>query len=132
MTYRYTDHDTLDAYGDTQNVIHLKFGDMRKHYHLTDQFADEHPNFAREYDRYFNHDERSLFMDPLQILNYIDTFKLPIHLYSNFVDQEFADVQAARDYLAVEYQGKNGDKLYRASFDDGYQVLGLDNEIRPR
>lgn len=124
--YKYKQNSTIDAYGDTENVIHLKFGEARKGYNFTDEFTKQHPKFVREYTHYFN-GEKSLFRDPLSILNYIETFNLPVKLYSNYVDQEFENVAAAKEWVVNEYQGTGSErqKLYRYQ-DGGY--VGLDNE----
>lgn len=119
--YRYK-NSNIDAYGDTENVIHFKFGDCRKCYNFTPDFEKQHPKFVAEYLNYFMN-QKSLFSDPLAIVNYIEKFELPVKLYSNYVDQEFADCQAVKDYLGQEYQGQA--KLFSYG-DNGY--IGLDNE----
>lgn len=124
MSYRYKDNSSIDwAYDDSTSVIHFKFGDMRKHYHFTDEFMTKHPNFCKEYARYFS-GENSLFVDPLSIVNYIETFNLPVRLYSNFVDEEFADIKAAKEWICEEYMA-NRDKLLK--YDGTY--AGLDGEV---
>lgn len=122
--YKYKTHSNIDAYGETDNVIHFKFGDMRKHYNFTPEFKLKHPMFCREYARYFSGDP-SLFSDPLAIVNYIERFNLPVRLYSNYVDGEFADIEAAKEWICNEWSGRNRDKLYTYS-SGGY--VGLDGE----
>lgn len=126
MNYRYKKDSDIDAYGDTQNVIHFKFGDMRKMYHFTPDFQTKHPRFCEEWHKYWM-GEDSLFSDPLAVVNYIETFDLPVRLYSNFVDEEFEDFDAVREWLNNEYQGQHKDKLYKYH-DRGY--IGLDGEKR--
>lgn len=125
--YRYKKSSNIDAYGDTMSVIHFKFGDMRKHYYFTEEFGTKHPNFCKEYARYFS-GEKSLFTDPLSIVNYIEAFNLPIRLYSNFADEEFADIKAAKEWICHEYGGQERDKLYKYESGKGY--VGLDGEPR--
>jgi hypothetical protein len=122
MSYRYKTYSNIDAYGDTENVIHFKFGDMRKSYNFTEEFRAKYPNFCKEYSRYFS-GENSLFSDPLSIVNYIEAFKLPLKLYSNMVDEEFADIEAAKEWICNEWGGRNRDKLYH--FKDS-KYVGLD------
>lgn len=124
MNYRYKKNHKIDAYGDTENIIHFKFGDMRKMYNFTEQFQGTHPRFCEEYAKYWEH-KPSLFSDPLSIVNYIEAFDLPVKLYSNFVDQEFEDADAAREWICNEYSGQHRDKLY--NYDKG-EVIGLDGE----
>lgn len=121
--YRYKKNSDIDAYGDTMNVIHFKFGDMRKAYNFTTEFRQEYPNFCKEYMKYWRGDDTSLFSDPLSIVNYIEAFDLPVRLYSNYVDEEFADIDAAKEWICNEYTGQQHDKLYR--YIDG-QYVGLD------
>jgi hypothetical protein len=123
--YRYKRDSDIDAYGDTENVIHFKFGDCRKMYHFTDDFMKTHPRFCEEYIKYWEGKE-SLFTDALSIVNYIDTFDVPVRLYSNFVDAEFEDVAAAREWVAQEYTG-NRRELYKLN--DKFEYVGLDGEI---
>ena len=125
MDYRYKKNSDIDAYGDTQNVIHFKFGDCRKLYHFTDEFVAEHPRFAEEFAKYWHNDSTSLFSDPLAIVNYIETFNIPVRLYSNFVDEEFEDIQAVREWLNNEYRGPNHDSLYK--YELGV-LVGMDGE----
>lgn len=123
--YRYKDNASIDwAYDDSTSVIHFKFGDCRKHYHFTDEFETKHPKFCKEYAKYFM-GEPSLFSDPLSIVNYIETFNLPVRLYSNYVDEEFADTEAVKEWICNEYGGHNRDKLYKYAT-GGY--IGLDGE----
>lgn len=124
--YRYKKNSNIDAYGETENVIHFKFGDCRKAYNFTKDFQDKYPNFVKEYLNYFMNQE-SLFSDPLAIVNYIEMFDLPIRLYSNYTDQEFADPQAVKEWLANEYQGQNSNKLFQYT-ENGY--VGLDKEVK--
>jgi hypothetical protein len=125
--YRYKTNSDIDAYGDSQSVIHFKFGDARKQYFFTKEFKSKHPKFCAEYEKYWQHED-SLFTDPLSIVNYIEWFNLPVRLYSNFADEEFADFDAAREWLNHEYGGQlpERDKLYRYN-DGGY--TGLDGEV---
>lgn len=111
--YRYKKNSDIDAYGDTQSVIHFKFGDARKQYFFTKELQKEYPNFCKEYEKYWN-GQTSLFTDPLLIVNYIEKFGIPVRLYSNMVDQEFADFDAVREWLGNEYIGQRiaGDELY--------------------
>lgn len=124
MGYRYKKNSNIDAYGDSINVIHFKFGNARKHYFFTKDFQTKHPNFCKEYARYFS-GETSLFADPLTLVNYIEEFDLPIHLYSNFVDEEFEDAKACKEWINNEYSA-NRDKLYK--YENG-KYVGLDGEV---
>ena len=125
MNYRYKQDSDIDAYGDTQNVIHFKFGDARKMYHFTTEFQAEHPRFCEEYGKYWMN-EPSLLSDPLALVNYIETFNIPVRLYSNFVDEEFADCDAVREWLVEEYGGQKRHELYQ--YNDG-KYIGLDGEV---
>ena len=125
MSYRYKTNSNIDAYGDTQNVIHFKFGDMRKMYHFTKEFQEAHPQFCKEFIKYWER-KPSLFSDPLAVVNYIRAFNLPVRLYSNFVDEEFEDFDAAIEWICGEYQGQDRDKLYQYQ---GGQYVGLDGEV---
>ena len=122
--YRYKTDSDIDAYGQTQSVIHFKFGDCRKQYFFTAEFEKQHPRFCEEFAKYWE-GRKSLFSDPLAVVNYIETFDLPVRLYSNYVDEEFADFDAVREWLAQEYGGQDRNELYR--YEEGGYV-GLDGE----
>lgn len=125
MSYRFKKTSTIDAYGETQSVIHFKFGDCRKMYFFTNELQEKHPKFCEEFAKYLER-STSLFTDPLAIVNYIEVFDIPVRLYSNYYDEEFEDFDAAREWLAAEYQGQNRDKLYK--YENGNYV-GLDGEL---
>lgn len=127
MNYRFKTISKIDAYGEKSNVIHLKFGRMQKRYNFTKSFIAKHPRFVEEYKKYFM-GEKNLFGDPLVILKYIKDFNIPVHLYSNYYDEEFADVDAAIEWLIQEYTGDNRQELY--NYDLNKQVyIGLDGEV---
>lgn len=48
----------IDYYGETDNYIHLKFGDCRKAYNFTKKFIKEHSDFAKQYQNYFENGAR--------------------------------------------------------------------------
>lgn len=123
MKYRFKENSDIDAYGDTQNVIHFKFGDARKQYNFTKAFQAEHPEFCKEYANYFMN-SKSIFTDPLAIVNYIEHYKLPVRLYSNYYDEEFADTKAAKEWLLEQYMGN--EKLYK--YKNGV-YSGLDSDV---
>lgn len=112
MNYRFKTNSNIDAYGDTQNVIHFKFGDCRKQYHFTDEFMQEYPKFCEEWSKYWCNED-SVFDSPFDILRYIENFELPVKLYSNYYDEEFADLQAVREWLANEYGTRDMEKSSR-------------------
>lgn len=106
--YRFKDSN-IDAYGDTDNVIHFKFGDARKHYNFTKDFQAKYPEFCKEYARYWEGKD-SVFKDVFDLVHYIERFEIPVRLYSNYYDQEFKDTKAVLEWLGMEYPGQN----YRA------------------
>ena|SRR5690606_27432006 len=115
MNYRYKENSDIDAYGDTDNVIHFKFGDARKGYHFTDEFVEKYPLFVAEYTAYFM-GEKSVFNDVLELVNYIERHNIPVRLYSNYVDKEFADIAACKEWILNEHVGR--------------QINALDNPAR--
>jgi hypothetical protein len=125
MTYRFKQNSDIDAYGTSQNVIHFKFGGMRKDYNFTDTFREKHPRFVKEFSKYYNR-EAGLFTDPLAIVKYIENCNLPIRLYANYYDQEFEDFEAVYEWILAEYAG-DFYKLY--TYDDEQKAyVGLDGE----
>ncbi len=64
----------------TNCILHIKFGDIRKHYinlgYLEDTF------FIEEFDKYFSY-KKSFFKTLAQILDYIKEHNLPIILVDN-------------------------------------------------
>lgn len=112
--YRYKRNSNIDAYGDTDNVIHFKFGEARKHYHFTNEFMDKYPKFVSEYSKYFM-GNKSVFNDVLELVNYIERYEIPVRLYSNFVDEEFADIQACKEWIMNEHIGRQYEPLDEVS-----------------
>lgn len=102
MNYRFKKNSDIDAYGDSQNVIHFKFGDARKQYNFTNEFIDKYSGFCKEYINYWNAQE-SVFKNPFDIVRYIEKHELPVRLYSNYYDEEFEDIGAVLEWLAYEY-----------------------------
>ena len=92
----------IDFYGDKDNYIHLKFGDARKHYFLTNEFAKEYPLFAKEYTKYFAYDETSQFKNPFQIVHYAYKNAIPVHFYFNFTDTPAKSENEIMEYLGRE------------------------------
>ena len=92
----------IDYYGNEANVIHLKFGDCRKHYNFTSEFIRDNELFTREYDKYFNYDSRSQFKNPFQIVHYVYKNEIPVHFYYNFTDTPAKDEQEIMEYLTAE------------------------------
>ncbi|MCL2169980.1 MAG: hypothetical protein FWB74_08150, partial [Defluviitaleaceae bacterium] len=64
-------------------------------------FAEKYPNFCSEYEKYWEN-EKSVFADPMHIVNYIERFAIPCALYSNYCDREFADFDAVREWICIE------------------------------
>lgn len=91
----------IDYYGDKDNYIHLKFGDVRKHYNFTDSFIKKYPNFAREYANYFEWKE-SKFHSPFAVVAYAFDNKLPVHFYYNFTDTPAKSREEIVEYLVSE------------------------------
>ncbi len=88
----------IDYYGNSDNYIHLKFGDARKMYNFTDSFIKEYPRFAEEYERYWNKEE-SLFNNAYSIIKYVQDFKIPVNLYFNFTDKPATTKQAIKWWI---------------------------------
>lgn len=76
----------IDYYGDKDNYIHAKFGDLRKMYNFTPAFKELYPKFSEEYSRYWN-GEYSVFKQPQQIVKYVKENKIPVHFYFNYTDE---------------------------------------------
>lgn len=91
----------IDYYGDQDNYIHLKFGDVRKCYNFTTEFKKEYPEFVREYTNYFKQ-EKSKFKSPFAIVEYVYKNKIPLHFYFNFTDTPAKNKKQIIDYLVNE------------------------------
>ena len=110
MEYRYKKNSNIDAYGDTDNVIHCKFGELRKGFNFTAEFESKYPKFCTEYYKYYT-GEKSVFADAIELVNYIERYNIPVRLYSNYVDEEFADIQAVKEWLMNEHIGEQYEAL---------------------
>jgi len=98
---RFKPQNDLDYYDGNFACIHAKFGDFRKCYVFPDNFREKYPIFCSEYAKYFER-KSSVFVDPMQIVNYIEHYAIPCALYSNFCDREFADFDAVREWIGRE------------------------------
>lgn len=103
----------INYYGDKDNYIHAKFGDLRKCYNFTKEFTEKYPRFSEEYGKYFMCEE-SMFSNPLEIINYIIFFEIPVHAYFNFTDTP-ATWKEVQKYLGREYMGNK--ELYTFGYD---------------
>ncbi len=124
----------LNYYNGDFACIHAKFGDFRKRYNFPRDFREKYPNFCREYEKYWNC-KKSVFIDPIHIVNYIERFAIPCALYSNMYDGEFADFNAVREWICferhVDYDfGVGKQNLHRQSMDGHLEakLLEADNK----
>lgn len=91
----------IDYYGEEDNYIHLKFGDVKKMYFFTKEFIEAYPSFVREYGNYFSN-KKSVFRTPFAIVEYVYENKLPVKFYYNFTDTPAKDKKEIMDYLVAE------------------------------
>lgn len=96
----------IDFYGEKSSYIHLKFGDMRKMYNFTPHFTKKHPKFCEEYLKYWNNDKTGKFENPLQIVNYVDYYNIPVRFYFNYTDTPAKNNKEVQDYLIRETMPK--------------------------
>lgn len=97
-----TTSQNIDYYGDTDNYIHLKFGDVRKNYNFTSELVEQYPVFTKEYAKYFSYEETAQFKNPFQIVRYVYENNIPIHFYYNFTDEPATSKDEIMDYLTSE------------------------------
>lgn len=109
------------------NYIHLKFWDCRKAHNFTDDFAEKHPNFCKEYYKYFNY-EKSIFKNPFDVIFYVFRYKLPVEFYFNYTDKPCKTESQAIKRLTREYLGEKMTKTELYNFKN-WAYHGLDNEI---
>ena|SRR3990167_7996450 len=91
----------IDFYGDKDNYIHLKFGDVRKHYYFTPEFVKEFPDFEREFSNYYKMEE-SKFKSPFAVVAYVYKNKIPVSFYYNFSDTPAKSQKEIMEYLVNE------------------------------
>ncbi len=99
----------IDYYGNSDNYIHLKFGDCRKSYNFTSDFISKYPTFATEFEKYFNFDEKRQFKNVFNVVTYIFNNKIPVHFYYNYTDMPAKNKKEVMEYLLNE---NNFTKLY--------------------
>lgn len=98
----------IDYYGETDNYIHLKFGDCRKAYNFTKKFIKEHSDFAKQYQNYFQNGSRYRsgsfdgFSSPFAVVAYAFKKQIPVHFYYNFTDKPAKDYNEIIEYLVSE------------------------------
>jgi hypothetical protein len=90
----------IDYYGDKDNYIHAKFGDLRKMYNFNKSLQALYPKFCQEYARYWS-GKYSVFQQPQQIVKYVDENKIPVHFYFNYTDEP-ATIQDMYTYFERE------------------------------
>lgn len=92
----------IDYYGNIDNYIHLKFGDVKKRYNFTKELIEQYPVFVREYSRYYNNEEKAQFKNPFQIVKYVYDNNIPVHFYYNFTDTPATSKEEIMDHLVHE------------------------------
>lgn len=120
----------INYYGEDADYIHLKFGDMRKAYYFTDEFVAKHPEFCKEYKKYWVRDESCRFKSPLHILSYVDDYNIPVHFYYNYTDTPADSIADIYAYLIREDKvdmARNPDGSFRMDYEHG-----LDGEEEDR
>ena len=78
----------INYYGETDNYIHLKFGDCVKMYNFTKDFMEKHPEFTARYQHYFEHGANKR--------------DIPVHFYYNFTDEPAKGYDEIIQYLVEE------------------------------
>lgn len=106
----------IDYYGDDANYIHLKFGNMRKMYNFTEEFIEKHPNFCAEYAKYWEGDETCKFEYPLQIINYVDHYNIPVNFYFNYTDTPAKNNEEVKQYLVRESVPRDYAKFFEGKW----------------
>jgi len=125
---RFKPENRWDYYDGGFACIHAKFGDFRKWCNFPDDFRKKYPNFCSEYEKYGDR-EKSVFVDPVHIVNYIERFAVPCALYSNYYDREFADFDAVREWICrerhIQYDFGEGKRWCKNQSMDGHPVVQM-------
>ena len=116
----------IDYYGSEDNYIHAKFGDLRKCYNFTEDFIERYPRFSEEFSKYWMCEE-SLFTNPLEIVNYIIRYDIPVYAYFNFTDTP-GTWEEVQDYLKNEYMGNKTLYTMKKDENDHYTYFSLDDD----
>lgn len=116
------DKEMSKWYGEEFDYIHMKFGDARKAYNFTDKFRALHPKFCEEYEKYWDQDPTCKFEDPLQLVNYVDMWNVPVHFYFNYTDTPAKSIEEVKQYLVRERMPRD-----YSTFVDG-KMFGWDGE----
>lgn len=114
----------IDYYGETDNYIHLKWGEARKMYNFTDEFREKYPNFCAEYKKFWVGDETGVFKDSLHVVNYVDNYNIPVHFYFNYTDTPVNDISEVYEYLIKEH----APRTYELYKNNGDYFAGMDGE----
>lgn len=117
------EHDSIDKYyNDTIDVIHLKFGDARKMYFFTNEFIEKHPNFCKEFAKFFEGNPKSKFKDALEVVNYVEMWNIPVTFYFNYTDTPAKNIKEIKDWIMREHVPRD-----MGTFKDG-KMFGWDGE----
>lgn len=81
-----------------ENMISLKFGDMKKGYKFTEEFAEKYIFFTKEFRNFFLNKE-SYFKNPYQVLDYIDQKEIPVFFFFDFDGRLSNNTDTVRDYI---------------------------------
>ena len=95
------DSTKIDFYGDSDNYIHLKFGECIKAYNFTSDFREKHPKFVKAYELYWD-GKRKAFKNPFQVVSYAFNNNIPVHFYYNYTDTPAGGREEIMEYLLHE------------------------------
>jgi len=106
--YRWAADRQGSYYGGDFSVIHFKFGHARKLYWFSDEFQERYPRFCKEYEKYCycEPEKPSVFKNAISLVDYIEHNNIPVVLYANFFDREFADYDSCREWCMDNAEGE--------------------------
>ena len=96
----------IDYYGETDNYIHLKWGNCIKKYNFTDEFIKEYPEFTERYIDYWengaNDGTRKGFKSAFEVVAFAHKKNVPVHFYFNYTDEPAESYEQIISYLVSE------------------------------
>ena len=93
----------IDYYGEEDNYIHIKFGDIRKCYFFTEEFKKEHSYFVEQYDNYWeDKTDKNDLKTPEDFVNYAYDNGIPVNWYFNLTDEPAESKEEILEYFINE------------------------------
>ncbi len=103
MVEQLEDKKEIDYYGEEDNYIHIKFGDIIKRYRFQEGFRKEHSYFVEQYENYWEEEtDKNDLKTPEDFVNYAYDNNIPVNWYFNYTDTPAESKEEILEYFINE------------------------------